>query len=269
MKIRSIHPGFFSDRKISNLPYEARVLYAGLWCYSDDYGRGQYLPKAIEGAVFPHDPVDIVDLLLKLEKAELIRVYEARGDVFYEIPSWDKYQSPRYKAKTAYPAPEDGEYRERPTNMHPGLFSTDSAQTQVRVSPDSLSGEGVGEGVGEGEGVLLAPQPARARDEIWDALLLAGFEAPTNDNTRGKRNKAVKLLRQSGATPEQISVRTQAWPLHFPDATLTDIALANHWDELGRPPAKASKAEVERFELERRMADDEHRARQLDRGLPE
>lgn len=140
MKIRSIHPGFFNDRKLASLTYEARLLYAGLWCHSDDYGRGKYLPKAIEGAVFPHDPIDITSLLMSLERAGLIRVYEVRGEVFYEIPKWEDYQSPRYKAKQVIPPPEAGEYRKNPTNTYPGLFSTDPAQSVDRVSPDSPSG---------------------------------------------------------------------------------------------------------------------------------
>jgi hypothetical protein len=111
----------------------------------------------------------------------------------------------------------------------------------------------------------------KARDDIWDALIGTGFETPTNDNTRGRRNKAVKLLRQSGATPDQIRARTQAWPFHFPDATLTDIALANHWDELGRPPARASSTDVQHLDDVRRRRLEQDRARELEelrgRGL--
>ncbi|KKK49021.1 hypothetical protein LCGC14_3139290, partial [marine sediment metagenome] len=106
MKIRSLHPGFFSDHKITSLPYEARILFAGLWCRSDDYGRGKYLPKSIEGDVFPVDTVNIVELLLALENVGLIRLYDVDDEKFYEVSNWDSYQSPKYKSKNKMPDPE-------------------------------------------------------------------------------------------------------------------------------------------------------------------
>jgi hypothetical protein len=145
--------------------YAARVLYAGLWCYSDDFGRGQYLPKAIEGAVFPHDAVDIVNLLMRLEQAGLIRVYESKGDVFYEIPKWNDYQSPRYKAKTNVPEPSEGQYRESPIDMHPGLFGTEFPQSQNGMTPGFASGEGVG----EGEGVVARSYPQSEEFTVFNA----------------------------------------------------------------------------------------------------
>lgn len=108
--------------------------------------------------------------------------------------------------------------------------------------------------------------PGRRRDPIWDTLLEFphAFPEPTNDAARSKRNQAVKLLRQSGATPDQIRARVAAWPLHFPDATLTDTALAKHWDRLGHPPAKAPKADVQHLEDELRRQRRARRAAELD-----
>ena len=110
----------------------------------------------------------------------------------------------------------------------------------------------------------------RRRDPIWDTLVEI-FEEPTNDATRGRRNRAVKLLRQSGATPEEIRLRVQMWPLHFEKATLTDIALANRWDELGRPPMRARRTDIESIEDAARRRQRLERAAQLEaerRGLP-
>lgn len=74
------------------------------------------------------------------------------------------------------------------------------------------------------------PKP-RKRDEIWDALVALGLPSPTNDNERGKWNKACRLLRQSGATPEDIRIRAgryrQEWETR--GIRLTPLALANNW----------------------------------------
>lgn len=81
----------------------------------------------------------------------------------------------------------------------------------------------------------------RPRDVVWDTLE-AIFGPVTTTSSRGARNRAVKELR--GTDPEEISRRVQAWPHHFPDATLTDQALVKWWDTLARPPARASKKDV-------------------------
>lgn len=73
----------------------------------------------------------------------------------------------------------------------------------------------------------------RARDEVWDALALLLGE-PTNDLARGRRNKAAKLLRQSGATPGEIQRRAAEYQKRW-TTELTDMALASRWDDLGRP----------------------------------
>lgn len=37
---RMIHPEFFKSRKVASLSHRARLTWAGLWIYADDYGRG-------------------------------------------------------------------------------------------------------------------------------------------------------------------------------------------------------------------------------------
>lgn len=83
---------------------------------------------------------------------------------------------------------------------------------------------------------LLAP--ARA-DAVWDALVLL-FGEPSNDNERGKRNKAVKLIKQSlnggyvgdELRAAEIARRAGRWSQVFSDAAFTDMALANQWGSL-------------------------------------
>lgn len=72
------------------------------------------------------------------------------------------------------------------------------------------------------------------RDEIWDAVMDAcGVNASTiNSQERGRHNRAVKALKESGATPEQVAIRASAYRVKFPNVALTPIALASHWSEL-------------------------------------
>lgn len=82
------------------------------------------------------------------------------------------------------------------------------------------------------EGSLRSP--SRPPDLIWDALEQI-LGPVTNDMARGKRNKAVKALRQSGATPVAISYRARRYRQLYPGAALTDLALAAQWDNLAPP----------------------------------
>jgi DNA-binding transcriptional regulator YhcF (GntR family) len=72
------------------------------------------------------------------------------------------------------------------------------------------------------------------RDEVWDAVMLACGVNPStiNSQERGRHNRAVKALKESGATAEQIQSRASAYRVKFPNVALTPIALASHWSEL-------------------------------------
>jgi DNA-binding transcriptional ArsR family regulator len=80
---------------------------------------------------------------------------------------------------------------------------------------------------------------ARKPDKVWDALVFS-FGEPTNDDERGRRNKSVKLIRQSletaGLSEDDaagaIALAVNAWSRRYPGAALTDKALASHWSEL-------------------------------------
>lgn len=74
----------------------------------------------------------------------------------------------------------------------------------------------------------------KKRDEIWDAVMLVcGVNSATvNSQERGRHNRAVKALKESGATPEQIILRSKSYKVKFPNVAMTPIALAGHWSEL-------------------------------------
>ena len=77
-------------------------------------------------------------------------------------------------------------------------------------------------------------EPSKKRDEVWDAIMDAcGVNAQTiNSNERGRYNKVVKVLKESGATANDIYERVQVYRKKFKGAALTPNAIANHWSEL-------------------------------------
>ena len=73
-RIRTIKPEFWTDEIIVRLPFEARLLYIGLWNFADDLGRLWYEPERIAMQVLPRDVVHVDALLDILSMEELIEI---------------------------------------------------------------------------------------------------------------------------------------------------------------------------------------------------
>lgn len=114
------------------------------------------------------------------------------------------------------------------------------------------------EGGSEDKSSSLAPDGAKPngsgkpkkRDELWDAMIQAcGLEneQPTK-SARGAWNRAVKDLREIGATPEQIHARASAYRRKWPGASLTPTALSRRWSECVASAPTPSDARLESFD---------------------
>lgn len=73
----------------------------------------------------------------------------------------------------------------------------------------------------------------RPRNPIWDSLLVVCGVNPDNVNSSeaSRYGRMVRILNESGATPEEIERRAQVYRHKFPNATLTPTALVNRWSE--------------------------------------
>lgn len=110
---RTLSPEFFSDEDLATLPFEARLLYAGLWCYADKEGRLEDRPRYLKAMLFPYDRVDVEKLLSLLANPQLsgrsekvfIRRYQVEGRQLIDIPEFCKHQHPHHtEANSRYPA---------------------------------------------------------------------------------------------------------------------------------------------------------------------
>ena len=63
MRARNLKPGFFKNEDLAELPFEGRLLFAGLWCLADREGRLEDRPKRIKAEIFAFDSVDVDKLL--------------------------------------------------------------------------------------------------------------------------------------------------------------------------------------------------------------
>lgn len=92
-RIRTIKPDFWTDEKIVCLPFEARLLFIGLWTFADDSGAMMYRPDRIRMQIFPADAgIDIDSLIDLLCITGLIERMESGEEEIISIPNWSRHQ---------------------------------------------------------------------------------------------------------------------------------------------------------------------------------
>jgi hypothetical protein len=89
-----VKPSFFQNEQLAELPFEARLLFIGLWCMADREGRLEDRPKRIKMNVFPADSIDVEPMLDGLERQGLIERYEEHGVACISIPRFVEHQRP-------------------------------------------------------------------------------------------------------------------------------------------------------------------------------
>lgn len=94
---RNIKPGFFTNDKLVELPFEVRLLFIGLWCIADKKGRLCDRPKKIKMELFPADDVDCNKAISFLEDSGFLLRYEISGEKYIQIVNWKKHQNPHIK----------------------------------------------------------------------------------------------------------------------------------------------------------------------------
>lgn len=83
------------------------------------------------------------------------------------------------------------------------------------------------------------PTRARKIDPLWETLVDELGEVATQSE-RGRRNKALKELREVGATPDDVQRRVKTYRRLWPNVTLTATALAANWSLLANGNGRRS-----------------------------
>lgn len=123
-RIRSIHPGLWTDEAFVELSPLARLLYIGMWNECDDKGCFAWSPLKLKMRVLPADNADATALLAEIEQGGMIRRYDHGGKAFGAVRNFCKHQRPK-----------------KPNNIHPAsaeilLFAgMDQEQATLQASP--------------------------------------------------------------------------------------------------------------------------------------
>lgn len=106
-RARLLKPGFFKNELLAELPFEGRLLFAGLWTLADREGRMEDRPKRIKAEVFPFDEVDVYGLLNALEQKGFIERYTRNAMPLIQIAKFSDHQTPHVRElQSTLPGPE-------------------------------------------------------------------------------------------------------------------------------------------------------------------
>jgi len=128
-RTRTIRPEFYSDEKLANVDPVVRLLYIGTWTTSDDYGVTKGHPLWLKSQIFPYDNFseeDMTGWLSELVEIGLLVPFEHRGEHYYHIPKFLKYQKINRPSTTRNPEVPD-------------TLTEDSLSTHDTLTEDSLT----------------------------------------------------------------------------------------------------------------------------------
>lgn len=94
-RIRSIHPGFWTDEATLEMSIQAQLFMIGLWNEADDGGAFAWKPRQLKARLMPMHNVDAESVLDELLQIGVIRKYEADGQIIGAIRNFGKWQSPK------------------------------------------------------------------------------------------------------------------------------------------------------------------------------
>ena len=160
---RFILPETFTSADFTSQSFGGRLLFLGLIATADDYGRGKANLRTLKAKIFPTDNVPLEQIgewLVKLDETGVARVYTPHSVQYYDLPSWDKYQRPKYKSPSQIP-----QFQE----------DTRSRDKVVRIGSSGVVGCGV---VRSG---VIPPTPLKG-----GSVEIVGIETTPGKSAKGK-----------------------------------------------------------------------------------
>ena len=107
---RMIDPKFWQDDKMMSLTPMHRLLFIGIWNYSDDAGIHKNSDSMLKAEVFPCDDITVEEvgqLKDKLIQQQLIVPFNSEGIELFYVKNWKIYQAIQKPIPSKYTLPED------------------------------------------------------------------------------------------------------------------------------------------------------------------
>lgn len=94
-RIRSVHPGLFTDEAFVCLSDAAQVFFIGLWTECDDQGAFEWKPVQLRLKLRGNRDGSVEPILAELEAANCIVSYEHQGKKYGLVRNFQRFQRPK------------------------------------------------------------------------------------------------------------------------------------------------------------------------------
>ncbi len=105
-RIRSVHPGLFTDEAFISLSDAAQVFFIGLWTEADDQGVFEWKPITLRARLRPAKDGSVEELLAELEANNCVKRFSFGGRQFGAVRNFRKYQRPK-KPNSTHVLPDE------------------------------------------------------------------------------------------------------------------------------------------------------------------
>jgi len=102
-RIRSVHPGLWTDPDFVGLSLAARLFLIGLWNEADDYGIFEWKPLTLKMRLSPADNLDAAAVLDEIHAAGRVQKIERAGKSYGLVRNFRKYQRPKTPSNPIIP----------------------------------------------------------------------------------------------------------------------------------------------------------------------
>lgn len=151
-RIRSIHPGLFTDEGYMGLSLAAKATWPGVWTEADDHGVFEWKPITLKAKLMPVDNVNMTDVLAEFVAQGLASQFTHEGKSYGVIKGFLRWQRPR-EPSYRYPFPKEAELIARNDGTPDAGLPQDCVGTPEK-SPQREEGGGMRE---EGESETSPP----------------------------------------------------------------------------------------------------------------
>lgn len=198
-RIRSIHPGLFTDEGYMNLSLAAKAAWPGIWTEADDHGVFEWKPITLKAKLLPADNVDMAELMAETLKHGLTIQFTHEGKAFGVIKGFLKWQRPR-EPSYRHPFPKAAELFATNTNTPTvGLPQDHPRPTEIEPQREEEGGR---------------------REEVSDPSDRA--DEPPSDPVKDLFDEGVELLVKTGCKPTNARSLIGKWRSHGGDEAVME-----------------------------------------------
>ena len=105
-RIRSVHPGLFTDEAFVCLSDAAQVFFIGLWTECDDQGAFEWKPVQLRLKLRGNKDGGVEPILAELEEANCIKAYQYEGRKYGLVRNFQRFQRPKKPNSIHFIPPE-------------------------------------------------------------------------------------------------------------------------------------------------------------------